>query len=337
MNLEKPVPTFVLGAHAPSREGPGAYRRGMAARWLEHFGRASGDGALLATKVYDEGWIWREGRAPLLSAAQHAMLDDAQAHGFTAVVSYCMLTQLHPGDIASVEDHREEAIAAMRAFLARLPKGTAVIFGNERETAWNGNPLEWFALEVLFGSLAVEFGMQWFVGGDLVEANTIESIRERMVWWARYGVEPAAIAWHSYGQGGTIFRHVRDIIDATHRVAERKFEHVWTEWAYGFVGADSTRAGRTDLATAATGAWCGGFSLALAKAGARGAFFTMDGLFAGPDGEANAAGDELAFVAETGEVISPRVPPREFSKSRTLRYLSAGRGSLSAWWAGLFA
>lgn len=330
------IPTRILGVHAPDREGPRAYQRGMLLRWLKHFGRSSGDGALAATKVYDEGWLWREGKSPALSSAQQALLDDARIQGFQGLVSYCMFTKLRPGDTAAIRDKRKAVVAAFRDFFARLPKGTAVLLMNERETSWNGTLGELFDLEALFGSVARECGMLWYVGGDLVEANTIETIKHRMVAWARYDVEPAAVAFHSYGQGGTIFRHVRDIMDALFRVAGRKFKVVWTEWAWGFPGEGKTRADRVDLDHADAGAWCGGFALALAEADAQGVFFTLDGIFS-ESGLPTAAGEEFAYAAETGEVVGPRIPPRELSRTKTLRYLSAARSTIGAWWAGLFA
>ncbi len=326
--------TLHLGVHAPDRPDGGAlaYQPGGLQRWLALFRLDSARGTYLATKVYDEGWSWKRGAIPPLTTAQYSMVEDAKRQKARMVISYCCFTHLHPGSADTVQPHRIALGGAMRHFLLEVASsspGAAVIFCNEREVSWLDHEDFFFELEAEFGRLAKDFGLGWFVGGDLVEANTIETIRERMSAWQRHGVEPDAIAWHSYGQGGTLFRHVRDIIEATHRVAGRTFQHVWTEWGWGFPGAEATRADRLDLNQADTGAWCGGFALALQEAGAGGVFFTMLTAF-DRTGEPTAATDEMVQTVKTGTIVEPRQPPPQKARAKTFRYLSAGRSAISA-------
>lgn len=323
-----------LGVHVTDRAAGSTleYESGGLQRWLKLFGIERATGAYVATKVYDEAWTWRSGSATSLSDAQLKLLDDARETGATPVISYCCFTQLHPGTVEDVRPYRTGWRFAAQKWLrtvALLHPGAAVVFCNERESSWKGEAGYFFDLEAEFGQLAKSLGLKWFVGGDLVEANTIETIQQRMAAWRVHSVEPDAIAWHSYGQGGTLFRHVQDIIDAVHRVAGRTFRHVWTEWSWGFPGEGKTRDDRRDLDTAETGAWCGGFALALAAAGAAGTFFSMLILF-NREGEPTAAADEFVETVRTGAIVEPRQPPADKARAKTFRYLSAGRSALSA-------
>lgn len=323
-----------LGFHANDRESGSrlAYREGGARRWLDLLGLKDGGGAPAAWKVYDERQLWRNAEAPVASVELLNFLADCAEHNFRPVISYCPFTRDHPGSLDTIFSRRTSLREAMTQFLKRFRRGTAVIFCNEREQSWKGDEVTFFELEAEFGRLAQEMGLEWYVGADQVEAHTLDSIGQRMEVWKRYGVQPDGIAFHSYGQSGTLARHVRDLMDALQRLTGRTWRLIWTEWGWGFPGRDKTRADRPDLEGTATGAWCGEFALALQEVGAEGCAFTLDQHFH-EHGTPTAAAEEFADTVRSGDVVNPRQPPAEEAKKKTWRYLSAGRSAIGKAWA----
>lgn len=322
-----------LGFHANDRESGSrlAFRREAFERWLGLFGMKNGGGAPAAWKVYDETQVWRGATAPEEAPEFITFLAGCAEFDFTPVVSYCCFTRDNPGSLARVVNHRSALREAMRKFFRRLPMGAAVIFCNEREQSWEGDPELFFEIEAEFGALAKEYGLLWYVGADQVEAHTLDTIAQRMAWWKRFGVEPDGIAFHSYGQSGALARHIRDLMDAMQRITGRAWSLIWTEWGWGFPGRNKTRGDRRDLERLDTGAWCGEFTLALQQAGAQGCAFTIDQHF-NEDGP-TAAAEEFADTVRSGTVVNPRQPPAEEAKKKTWRYLSAGRSAIGKAWA----
>lgn len=323
-----------FGVHAPDRpgDGPFAYRRHGLGKRLDLLGMRDGGGAPVHWKIYDEAWAWREGKLPEFDEAHFDLLGDCRAFNFRPVVAYCPFTKLRPGDDYALLGKRGNLEASMEKFIQALPRGSAVILLNEREKSWRGDPATLNELEALFGVLARKYGMLWYVGADLVEASTIETIEARRAAWKRYGVEPDALAFHSYGQSGTLPRHVWDIWEALKRITGRTWKLIWTEWGWGFPGEGKARKDRQDLERAETGAWNASFALALAEADAEGCFFTLEQDF-DEDGNPTAAAEEFAASVKTGEVVSPRPPPAQQAKERTFRYLSIGRSALGGFYA----
>jgi hypothetical protein len=240
--------TRYLGVHAPDR-APGAangYRAGALRAWLALLGLRDGGGAPVAVKLYDEKADWRFGDPPALSTETSELLRDCAVLNFRPVVSYCAFTKSNPGDEIGIQGRRGRLSDAMHRLVTMLPRGAAVLFGNEREKSWSGDPQTFFDLEAEFGFIARRLERGWYVGADLVEAHTMDTIQERMQSWRRFQVEPDAIAFHSYGQGGTLPRHVQDIADALQRLTGRK-----CRWP-GPSGAGDSRAREPRAARAAT-------------------------------------------------------------------------------------
>ncbi len=321
--------THHLGVHAPDRPTGSAagYSRGGLRAWLALLGLKDGGGAPVAVKIYDEAQRWRHADVPEFSKEFQDIFDDCRALHFTPVVSYCAFTRTHPADEFLLQGNRGALSAAMRQLVWALPRGTAVIFCNERENSWAGDPTTFFDLEAEFGVIAQQSGLRWYVGADLVEAHTLDTIEQRGAAWRRWKVVPDAIAFHSYGQSGTLPRHVQDIQDALLRITKRKWPLIWTEWGWGFPGEGKTRGDRRDLDQVDVGAWCGEFALALQAANAAACAFTLDQHFLAT-GNPTPAAEEFAHTVSTGDVVAPRNPPAEQAKKKTLQYLCAGRSAI---------
>lgn len=328
-----------LGVHAPDRpyiEPP------VLDRWMVlHLCGMGAHAAPVAWKVYDEGWRWRDAMLPgsveSATAPHQVYLSECRRFSCRPVVSYCAFTKRRPGSDADVRGVRSALSASMRKFILSVPVGAGVMFGNEREKTWLGSPALWFELEAEFGAIAIELGRKWYVGGDLVEANTLETIEQRRAAWKPYGIEPHAIVFHSYGQDGTLPRHVKDIWEALKRVTGRAWRLAWLEWGWGFPGEGKTRADRPDLDAADTGAWCGEFALALAEIGAEGCAFTLDQHYDATGAQTDAAAHFAQTVLSGDATVPPRLPPATKAKERTRRYLSIGRNPFSAFFHSLVA